>query len=1585
MTDHFLQEVIVRVSHRFQPTRVFVAVVMFCLTQLVPQLHAQYFTVYGIDDSNFPRMRARFVALDAAGKEMRNFSNNEFDIRENGVSMQGSLTIDCKDTAVEPAANVVLILDRSGSMSTIVDTATKATRMDWVISGATTFVNTFKFNPPSEVAVISFGTLPTFESPFRTTAPPLVDVISKLRPQGGTNYNPPMLDTSFGAIKLLAGQRPGVRRIVIFLTDGQPDKDPLTDSITKLCNQQSIQFYAITIGTKMNKDLQTIAQKTGGKAFEANTKDDLIAIYRLIALETEIKQNCYIEWTAPYSCNQAGRIRDLSVTFKRMNPPITSEPQYIAPTRSVANISVSSSSLFFGDPAPGGTSTQTVTIKAENAPLILTALNPTPPGFFTVISYGGGKSLPDTIKIGQTRDVTIQFTQGSQKAYRQASLIASGSPCPPTVSLFGGLSTVQVVSPNGGELYSTCDTVTIRWAGVDPKQSVNIFYALDGDAAKPTWQLLKQNATGLAYKWYPAIRGKKLRLRMTAQPAPSYLWTRSLGSPQLDTCRSIALDATQNFVHAAGVFADTLKVNSSNKPFPAFGGRDAFVSRFDSDGNLIWVQTAGGSGDEGCAAIATDNTDGIYATGYFTSKAVQFGSTQLTLPPLDQVNFFIARYDAAGNATWVRTGGGTTTSNGYAYADSIAYENDSIYVYGKFKNKLRINGYAASPGYLEISRAATITAPPYKFTASFDKSGNIGSLVEGYRVHKYTDSTESDKNGNLYDAGYFKGTQNNGGASVNLTSRGDFDCFIRKFGGQPGSSDSSDGVFTVSSPQLSFKSTVLNCPTTSVGQSASATFSAELCNSGDIPLLIQNNGSIITGPHKDDFKLTTNYDGKVLYPGDCLPIEISFQPQTIDGARTATLQIASTCGPAAMVELQATALPPCRFEPNSPYIGCQSVNLTKTVVDPCIIRNMAANDYGGTVTLIGVNPDEFSVVLTKTGDTVAFGKAPVPFTLQKNGACLPAEILFTPKGSGTRTAVLKFDIPFECGSVAQINLVGCGIAPQVKVDPVDFRLRRVRTSNRLTATISNPDSLDALVSKIALATPDANFTIDPASVPTLPYNLKKGASINVDILYVPQTIGVHTNSINVEVSGNTTPLQGSVRGEGFIPTMISYDLSFAASPVGVAAPTRPLVIRNTSSNAPLQVKAVSNPDNPRFTLDRVPAPDTVIAPGDSMVVTVTLVPAAGANVGRVTISTDAAEGPSTSPKVDTIITMRGEGLQVDIDPQPSQFGDVLSCDSTQTRTVAITNSGVNAIDVTISAGGDTTAFDIQPRPGVVNLASGQKVTYTVRFRGNSGTHFMNLDFILPTGTVLRTFSAKGVTTPVTITSAPTPFQVNGKSNYPITISTAALNGVKVQRVEFDVTIDSTSVLFDAARFASLYAAPVNGWTWTYTQTGTMSSTIHIVGTNPTGFTGGTETFNLPLWLLQVYVESIPVTVTWASSQEYPCLIPTVTNGSIVAKVACFAAGSKIELSATTFGMLMSPNPVTGGTVNVDFSIGIDDIACAVDLYSSLGEHVANIRRGTVKSGVYHEEVDVSGIPSGVYVVRMSAGPYTESRLINIAR
>ncbi len=1544
-------------------------------------LHAQYFTVFGVDTTNFPRMRARFVALDAAGNEYRNFSNNEFDFRENGVPYNASLTIACKDTSIPPAANVVLILDRSGSMSTIVDTATKETRMDWVISGATSFLNTFKFIPPSQVACISFGTLPTYESPFRNTAPPLISQIQKLKPQGGTDYNPPMLDTSFGAVKLLAGQQPGVRRLVIFLTDGQPDHPPLTDSIIKLCNQQSIQFYAITIGTQMNNDLATIAKNTGGKAFEAKSKDDLVAIYKLIALETEIKQNCFFEWTAPYSCNQSGRIRNLAVTFKRPASPITSTPSYLAPTNSVANIGVSSTNLYFGDPAPGNSTTRTVTIKATNAPLIVSALNPVPTGFFTVVSYRGGKALPDTIRLGDSAVVTLQFTQLGSKAYRQASLVVSGYPCPPTVSLFGGLSNVQVVYPNDTLKFSTCDTIPIQWAGVEPTQGVNIFYATDGDVAKPNWQLIKQNATGLVYKWVPPVAGKKYRIRITASPAPTYLWARGFGSPFIDTCRSIALDQSQFYVNIAGVMSDTCKVSSSAKTFPSYGGKDAFVARFDSDGNLIWVQNAGGTGDDGAASVVCDNSDGTYVAGYFTSKSIQFGSTQLSLPPFDAVNMFIARYDGSGNATWVRTGGGTSTSMGYAYADSLAYDNDSLYVFGHYKGKMRINGYPASPGYLELSHSATGTTV-YKFIASFDKNGNIASLVEGYRAHNYSDSVVSDKNGNVYDAGYFKGTQNNGAVDTRLTSRGDWDCFVRKFGGQPGSSDSSDQVFTVSAPKLSFKSTTIVCPTTSVGQSSDTTYVYELCNTGDIFIQIPDSAFTISGPNKEDFKITSNYSQRILYPGECVNIEIHFQPQSDDGTRTATLTIKGKCSATASIELSGVALPPCRFDAASPYIGAQSVNLSKTVSEGCLIRNMGTQDYQCSVSLIGLNPDEFQLVIkSPISATLTNVNGPIPFTLKKT-ECLNVDIVFTPKGSGARSALLKFDIPFECGSVQQINLVGNGIAPKLTIAPIDFKLHRVQTTTKLACVISNPDTLDAQITAIDLATkPDANYNLDLTSV-SLPYALNKGGTLNVDVLFNPQAQGPFGNYVTVLTAGNSTPFQGEVKGEGFIPQILSYDIDFPASPVGQAV-HKNMVIRNTHPKAPLVLHRYSQPDNAAFAV-AASGTDVTINPLDSLVVDVTLTPVAGANVGHITLTSDAAPGPNDNPSVDTVITLRGEGLKVDIDPEAASFGDVLACDTIETRTMKITNNGLNPITVYLSQGGDVDGFVVTPTPDSVVLASGASQTYTIRCRALANQKTMTLEFTLPSGKITRTFSSKGITATLNISSGPTPFQVNSRANYPIDITAPTLPNVAITHLEFVIKLDSTSVLFDTVRFKQLYAAPVNGWTWTYTLSSANGGTVHIIGNNATGFSGGKLTYNLPLWLLQVYVASIPVNVSWVNSADYPCLIPSITQGSIVAKVACFASGSRIEINSTEFQVAIAPNPVSGSTLTVAYNIGLD-VPYTLELFNTVGERVMLLGDGEAKVGRYEQDVDISSLSNGMYYVRLIAGPYSETKAISISK
>ena len=76
---------------------------------------AQYFSVFDIDDSNYPYLKAKFYAFDSTGKQLTDFSLSDFEILENGELCDLSL-ISCPN--VKPASPIssVLTIDISGSM-----------------------------------------------------------------------------------------------------------------------------------------------------------------------------------------------------------------------------------------------------------------------------------------------------------------------------------------------------------------------------------------------------------------------------------------------------------------------------------------------------------------------------------------------------------------------------------------------------------------------------------------------------------------------------------------------------------------------------------------------------------------------------------------------------------------------------------------------------------------------------------------------------------------------------------------------------------------------------------------------------------------------------------------------------------------------------------------------------------------------------------------------------------------------------------------------------------------------------------------------------------------------------------------------------------------------------------------------------------------------------------------------------------------------------------------------------------------------------------------------------------------------------
>ncbi len=155
---------------------------------------------------------------------------------------------------------------------------------------------------------------------------------------------------------------------------------------------------------------------------------------------------------------------------------------------------------------------------------------------------------------------------------------------------------------------------------------------------------------------------------------PTMTWNTFLGGNDTDQGYGIAVDGTGN-VYVVGDSNDTW-----GSPVRAFQGNgDAFVTKLDSSGNLLWSTFLGGDDfDEGFGIAVDGNlTANVYVTGYSWAgwgEPVQGFS--------DYSNAFAARLASNGAVVWnTFLGGGEATTYGQAIAvDSNATAN--VYVTG---------------------------------------------------------------------------------------------------------------------------------------------------------------------------------------------------------------------------------------------------------------------------------------------------------------------------------------------------------------------------------------------------------------------------------------------------------------------------------------------------------------------------------------------------------------------------------------------------------------------------------------------------------------------------------------------------------------------------------------------------------------------------------------------------------------------------------------------------------------------------------------------------------------------------------------
>jgi hypothetical protein len=138
--------------------------------------------------------------------------------------------------------------------------------------------------------------------------------------------------------------------------------------------------------------------------------------------------------------------------------------------------------------------------------------------------------------------------------------------------------------------------------------------------------------------------------------AQSIEWARQFGTDIVDEAQAVAKGPSG--VYVTGVTNGTFPGQTSLAP----GDRDVFVSRYDERGNAVWSRQFGSvpvEQEEG-TGVATDQT-GVYVVGW--TLGILPGQTSA-----GDTDAFIRKYDFNGNVLWTRQFGSAAQDYAYAVA-----------------------------------------------------------------------------------------------------------------------------------------------------------------------------------------------------------------------------------------------------------------------------------------------------------------------------------------------------------------------------------------------------------------------------------------------------------------------------------------------------------------------------------------------------------------------------------------------------------------------------------------------------------------------------------------------------------------------------------------------------------------------------------------------------------------------------------------------------------------------------------------------------------------------------------------------------
>ena len=261
--------------------------------------------------------------------------------------------------------------------------------------------------------------------------------------------------------------------------------------------------------------------------------------------------------------------------------------------------------------------------------------------------------------------------------------------------------------------------------------------------------------------------------------AGEYVWAGRMGGPEGDEGRGVAVDSAGN-VYTTGVFVGTADFDPGPETFPlgTAGWDDAFISKLDSAGNLVWARHVGGRATDIAEAIAVDSRGDVYTTGSFWGDGdFDPGPGTFMLPDGGGAEVYVSKLDTDGNFVWAQSLGGNATDNGRGVTLD---GGGNVYTTGYFQDTA---DFDPGPGTVNLSSAGgddVFLCALDAATGNYVWAGSMGGVRNDQGSSVAADST-----GNVYGTGFFGGTADfdPGPEVFNLVGAGSADAFLVKLTG----------------------------------------------------------------------------------------------------------------------------------------------------------------------------------------------------------------------------------------------------------------------------------------------------------------------------------------------------------------------------------------------------------------------------------------------------------------------------------------------------------------------------------------------------------------------------------------------------------------------------------------------------------------------------------------------------------------------------------------------------------------------------------------------------------------------------------